>query len=851
MASVLAAGILSGDSVPGPRTSWLLVAVGVLLLGALVLARQPARRVAGLLAVLAAWFLIGVASYQLQARLRAPEDVSYLARYGPRLLRLRGTLADEPVLRAPTPSAPLGSGSATLAVAGYASGDGSWARASGRVHLTLPEPMVGLSRGDRVEVKGWLSPLRPAGNPGQYDSAVRRTREGVGALLRPRHASNIHLVEQAHEPLARLLRGLRARLAEALDAHMGASALLLRSLLLGEQELLPTETRQQLIATGTMHFIAISGFHVAVLAGAVWWLLRLLRTSRRWSAVVVVGAVVGYVLLTGLRPGAVRAAVMCAVLCGGVFFARPVNVVNGLGLSACVILLAAPAQLFDAGFQLSFVAVVGILAFAHPLQRLLATWFAHDQALLRLTFRGRLWLASAGGLASLLAVSLSAWSAVAPLLASYFNIFSPYVVLLSVFFSPLYSALVVVGFLYLVAAAFSSALAFLPGAVLAGLAWLLRFLLAGAAHLPAVVFYAAAPSWPFLVIYYGLLGATAWWVWRVMQPRLGPGRVAARPRRDAIASGRWLLVAAGLFATVFVVKPVVSPQGQDLRVTVLDVGHGLSVLVRFPGGATLLYDAGGGSPEYDVGAGVIAPALWAANVPRIDALILSHDHWDHWAGVPGLLERFPVRRCVVNEFFAAGQAGRGVVARLREAGVPVSTVSRGDRIALDDRTTLQVLNPPEGPAARLLSTNEASLALLLEYGGRRMVLLGDVTGPWLAEVLKEAGGPLDVVLVPHHGLGAGMQALLASGPRPRFALVSTPWSEQALATRAMLEAEHITTYLTGEQGALTVVLSGRGVEAATYLESGAPVEVEEEPSPLIPEAEGAQAPAQVGDAARQ
>jgi competence protein ComEC len=429
-----------------------------------------------------------------------------------------------------------------------------------------------------------------------------------------------------------------------------------------------------------------------------------------------------------------------------------------------------------------------------------------------------------------------------------------------VLFSPLYSGLVVVGLLYLGVASLSPTVAVLPGVVLAGLAWLLRLLLTGAAHLPAVVFYVAAPSLPFIATYYGLLAVTAWWLWGVTSRRLRP-RWLGGPPREAVASGRWLLVAVGVFATVFVLKPVVSPQGRDLRVTVLDVGHGLSVLVRLPGGATLLYDAGGGSPGYDVGAEVIAPALWSAGVARIDAIILSHDHWDHCGGVPGLLERFPVRRCFVSDFFTAGPVGASVAARLREAGVPVSTLSRGDRIALDDHTTLLVLNPPTGPAARLLSTNDASLALLLEYKGRRAALLGDITGPWLAEVLKGAGGPLDVVLIPHHGLGDSARAVVAgtggasfaaantrlppgtlAGAAPRrYALVSTPWSEQALATRAMLEAEHVTTYLTGEQGALTVVLSERGVEASTYLPVSAPVEVEEEPSPLIPEREAAAA----------
>ena len=160
---------------------------------------------------------------------------------------------------------------------------------------------------------------------------------------------------------------------------------------------------------------------------------------------VVFAAVVLYVLLTGGRPGAVRAAVMCGVLCGGVFFARPVAVVNSLALAALVILVASPAQLFDAGFQLSFAAAIGIVVFFPAIHRSLLRLLLRREEILRLTTSGRARIVLARWLTALTAVGAAAWLTVAPILAYYFHLVTPYAVLLSIIFFPVVGATVVLG----------------------------------------------------------------------------------------------------------------------------------------------------------------------------------------------------------------------------------------------------------------------------------------------------------------------------------------------------------------------------------------------------------------------
>lgn len=817
-------GILLVEYLPSPAVLWPGLASGAALLSGWVVFSRGRSTLGKLSAVLGLWSLAGAAGYALGSRLVPPDDIVHLTGPRARLVRLRGRLTARPFLRVTLPpegtepASPFYRSTADLRVeALFAPERGEWVPAAGKVRLTVRDRLSGLLPGDRIEVTGWLRRLPPAGNPGQFDFARRERRRGTRALLTTTSADNLTVSRRAPWPWRGAFHRARSRLTESILDRFGASGPLLLSLLLGERGYLDIRTRQDLVHTGTMHFLSISGLHVGIVASAVWWMLRLLAVSRRRSALAVLAAVVVYVLLTGLRPGAVRAAVMCAVFCGGVFFARPVSPLNSLALAAWLILCVSPAQLFEAGFQLSFAAVAGIFAFFAPVRLGLLALLRPQPALLRLTRAGRLRGTVTGALVTLTAVGTSAWLAVAPILAYYFHLVTPYAVPLSLVVFPVVSALVLLGLVYLLLSVSVPGLAWLLVPLVAGLAGLQRGLLRLAAGLPGVVVYVAAPSLLFLVCYYGFWGVVRWgWVgpWLRARRRGDEWEPEGRSRRRV--SGYRLLAAGLLLVSLFVVRPVLARRPRGLTLTMLDVGHGLSVVVRMPNGTTLLYDAGGGSPTFDVGERVIAPALWAADVPRLDALVLSHHHWDHTGGVPALLERLPVRSCFISRFLAESPPGARILDALRERGVPVHEVARGDRIVLDPEVSIRVLNPPRGPVGRLLSTNEASVALLIEYRGRRVLLLADVTGDWLNQVLREVDGPVDVVQVPHHGLPDVNLEQLVHRARPRYALISAAAGERQEAARKHLVQAGVATLATYRHGALTIRFSGPAMEVSTY-----------------------------------
>gem|GEM_PF-170602 len=854
----LALGVLLAEGLRLPEGAWLVLLLSLAALAPLVLLGSAGltvevRRATGaavtLLLLGGLWLTVGATLYTLQAGVAAGDDVSRLLESRPRLVRLRCRVASTPSVRVlalshgtgglqgAEESVPRYRTTADLgARAVFSREGGDWVPVSGRLRLSVWDQVVGLLPGDEVEVTGWLSRVRGAGNPGQADFAERERRRGVRAQLSTPSAGNITVLHPAPWPFRTWAQRTRAGLTEGVLVRFGRSAPLVLSLLLGERGYLGAGTRETLVNTGTMHFLSISGLHVGIVASAVWWLLQLLAVSRRRSAVVVIVVVVLYVSLTGLRPGAVRAAVMCAVFCGGVFLRRPTDLTNSLGVAAWLILILSPAQLFEPGFQLTFAAVVGILAFFQPIRGGLLRLLLPAVPILRLTRGGRVRVLLTHWLTGLLAVGGAAWLMVAPILAHYFHLVTPYAVPLSVIIFPVVGALVLLGLLYLLVGLLVPVLAAPIALPVAALAWFQQALLEAAARLPGATVYVAAPSVLFFGCYYGFWTVVRWgWLGPRLRPRRSDGGWAPRAKVLRAVSGYRLLVAALLLSSLFVIRPVLARRGEGLTITVLDVGHGLAAVLRLPNGTTLLYDAGGGSPSYDVGANTIAPALGALGVPRIDALVLSHYHWDHISGIPALLERFPIRRCYVNRFLGEGPLGEEVLADLKQHGVPVHEIASGDRIALDQRVAIQVLNPPRGPVGELLSANEGSVALLIDCGGLRVLLLADITGAWLGRVLDEVDGPVDVVQVPHHGLpDVDLQELIRR-TRPTYALISASSGPPQESARSRLEQAGIRTLLTWEHGAVTLEMEQSRIRASTHRTDWCPAATDPEEAILVPE----------------
>lgn len=364
-----------------------------------------------------------------------------------------------------------------------------------QVEWTGPPPVYG----DEVRVVGSLENPGPPRNPGQFDFAAWSARRSIYTRLRVGHANDAAILA-SHRGNPLVTTALRARnwmretLTRGLDDPIASDLII--GMVLGETTTMPERIQEQFRGTGTFHLFSVSGLHVGILAALLWFAFKLLRIPRRQAAMLIIGILFFYALMTGLKPASLRATIMAAIVLLGLITSRRPVLLNNLLAAAFLILLADTNQLFNAGFQLSFCVVAAILVMERPIRDALAKPFHPDPFFPEklLTAGQRLGFHSGQKLAALAAVSLAAWIGSLPLTLGYFHLVSFTALPANLLAVPISFGIMAVAMLSLLSGVASLWVA----AIYNQTNWLLAHLLLGTisffASLPGSFFYVRAPQ---------------------------------------------------------------------------------------------------------------------------------------------------------------------------------------------------------------------------------------------------------------------------------------------------------------------------------------------------------------------
>src|SRR5438552_9614315 len=593
LAVAFAAGIALAPWI-APRVAWALVAAGLAATVLVLVLGQAAHALAPLLAAIA---MLGA----LRAT-PAPLAADHVGRLPlPATARVEARLAADPIAWAPD--------RARLAL-DVESVDG--VPRSGRISLGLYGPPPPLAEGQRIVVDARLE--RPVGfrDPGVFDVAARLAREGIHVTGSASATRVVPLEPPAPPWPARVRRFALAAFAERLPP---ASAGLLGGLVLGNRTALPADVQDAFRRAGVFHVLAVSGFNVALLAGAVWTLARAAGSGRRTAATGAIVAVLGFAAVVGPEPLVIRAMLLAVLVLVAVLLECEASVTNSLALAALAILAARPGDLLDPGFQLSFAATAGIVA--APMPR--------------------------GVIAGAIAVSAAAQLAVLPITLTHFNQLSTIGVVVNLGVVPLAGVATVAGLLAVAASFLSAGAAQIGFDAVWPVLLALRAVVALAAAVPGAVVYLPAPHGVAIAFYAGALAlGLVWWRLRAERPHVGG------------PSGAAALILLAL-AVAVAVWPLLRPPDGRLRVIVLDVGQGDAIVVEAPDGRVLLVDAGTGGPmRLDAGARVVAPFLWNRGHLRLAGAIATHQDADHAGGMESIRRRFDVAPGLEAETLARG-----------------------------------------------------------------------------------------------------------------------------------------------------------------------------------------------------
>ncbi|MGQ9459126.1 MAG: DNA internalization-related competence protein ComEC/Rec2 [Anaerolineae bacterium] len=717
------------------------------------------------------------------------EVVSYVGA-GP--VALQALVLEDPVLRSRSRAEVL------LQARRLTSGDGQVREVRGTLLARVPADAA-LFPGDLVAVEGTLRALPYSESPSYTHYLLAR---GVEALLDAR-MPEVLAQGQGGLPWQALYALRRAAQASIQRILPEPQAGLLAGILLGQKRALPSEVMDQFNATGISHLVVISGWNITVLAALVAracgpWL------GRRGAGIVSILGVWTYVWFVGLEPPVVRAGLTGTLVLLALLLRRTALALNSLAAAGIAMTLWRPFLLWDASFQLSFAATLGLIAFASPLEAAARRWLAHR---LPQDLAARLvaWANEP------LLISLAAQVMVLPLLLHGFGRLSLVAPLANLLVLPVQPPLMAWG-----AAATVAGLIWTPlGQALGAVVWLLLSWTLGVANLLARLPFASLEvppwGWGLVILYYLSLGGS---VWLLRHPPEARQELLAR----GIALGRQHSLVVGSAALLFLAALAAArglPDGR-LHVWFLDVGQGDAILVQSADGHQILVDGGPDPQVLQRALGRTLP-FWDRT---LDLVVLTHPDGDHAGGLVGLLSRYRVGRVLMAGASADEPAAREWQAQVEEASLPLVIAQRGMVLDLGGGALAEVLHPPADASAFLPGDNNGSIVLRLRFGGVAVLLTGDLEREG-EDILLRTGQPLQsaVLKVAHHGSARGTTEPFLEAVGPHLAVVSVGsgnrFGHPAAAVLERLTERDVAVLRTDLRGTVEVLTDGQALWVRT------------------------------------
>jgi len=646
--------------------------------------------------------------------------------------------------------------------------------------------------GDQLQIEGRLD-TPPESEDFSYRDYL--ARQGVHSMV---SFGRITLLSRGHgDPFHRAVYALKGHLRETIALLFPEpSASLLTGILLGIETGIPRSLLDDFNATSATHIIAISGFNIAIVAGAIGLLTK--RFLGIYRAVVVsLLAIALYTILVGADAAVVRAAIMGSISLIAVIAGRQTFALASLAAAALLMTLWSPLVLWDVGFQLSFAATLGLVLLVGPMEERFRDWLSGLTSEERATGLVRL-------LSEPLLVTLAAQLAVWPITLHYLGRLSLVSPVTNFLIIPAQPGLMMVGGL----ATLLGAIHPLLGQPVAWVAWLLvAYTIAVVeltARIPLASFELGGFSASAMWLYYALLGAA---ILSVKQER---GRL--REIWGGFTRGlSTKLLVGGLAVTVILawIAALQMPDGR-LHAHFLDVDQGDAIFIQCPNGQQILVD-GGPSPSMLLSHLGRRMPFWDRS---LDVVILTHPEVDHVGGLVDALTRYDVGLVLGSGQECTSATCESWRALIEDKGIPYRRAEAGMQVTVCGAVLLDILHPPAHLMTNTSSDiNNNSVVLRLQYGQFSALLTGDVMEE-AERVLLLSGQPLHslVLKAPHHGGDTSLTTPFLEAIGPELAIISVGadnrFGHPHEPTLEKLGA--IQTYRTDQHGCIEVVTDGAG-----------------------------------------
>jgi competence protein ComEC len=595
--------------------------------------------------------------------------------------------------------------------------------------------------GNRIFFAGTFSQARSIRNPGEFDYRKYLLSKGITGIIASYQDSSFVIMSDETNLYANLIFNIRKYLDEVIHKiHNKQTAGLLRGLLLADRSEIDYETKQNFINAGVIHILAVSGLHVGYVL--LFFVVVFGRFNLNLRSVFIIAGIFSFMLITGVPASVFRATLMASIIIIAFLTNRSTNLLNSIALSAVIILVIQPQQIFNPGFQLSYSAVSAI-ALVYPIIQIEIQQMKIQNEIIKkiLLFIG---------------VSLSAQIGTLPFTVAYFNKISLIALLANLIVIPMAALIVGLGIITIIVGSIS--------------VWLASFLGITNNFITALMFkvinYSGSLDFSYIrinnyslidgLIFYFFLGLFIYGMNRIYKPSIK------------------ILFTIFIFLNIYVFSLIDNKELLEkgkLNVLMIDVDQGDSFLIKFPNGKTALIDAGKADAFFDMGERIIIPMLDHLGIKQIDYGFISHFDNDHYGGFYSLIVNQRVKEVFIPKPDSSTKSIK-FNKFLDELKIP-KKVYHKEKLMIGN-TAIYILNDTTVNYFDKLSSNDRSGVKKIVYGNNSFLFLGDVEVPAERYYSKFYRNILDsdVLKVGHHGSKTGSSEEFLNAVSPEISLIS-------------------------------------------------------------------------------